>query len=140
KSQLMGLLLKKFRYPYLALIFHEQGDIMDPRPINNPVYLLGRRHIDKVICCSGAVCDTLLQRTRLDKYQTVVIHNFAAVDAVTRQQNTPGSIINIGFAGRITRHKGWQDFIKAVSLVQNEIKKLHVHVAGTGPDMEKLQD
>src|SRR5690606_25852511 len=60
KSQLMRLLLKKFHYPYLALIFHEQGDIMDPRPINNPVYLLGRRHIDKVICCSGAVCDTLL--------------------------------------------------------------------------------
>lgn len=143
KSQTLGLLLKKHAIPNLRLIFQEQGDIMDRLPLNLPAYLLGRKQIDKVICCSEAVRQRLLSITKLDNRQASVIHNFAATAAPEPEPvSADRKEKHIGFAGRITRHKGWRDFLEAAFLAGMEMtgkNKLIIHIAGTGPEYPQLK-
>ncbi|MCC5918336.1 MAG: glycosyltransferase family 4 protein [Cryomorphaceae bacterium] len=138
KSQTLGIFTKK-RFPNLHLIFHEQGDIMDAKPNNLPAYWLGKSQIDKVICCSKAVKNAVEKKTPLKSEKIAVIYNPPAIIPGEKPE-LPDSPLQIGFAGRITKHKGWRDLLSAISLVATKFPdtKFQLHIAGVGPDESKL--
>jgi len=143
KSQLIGILIKRFYYPKMKLIFQEQGDIIDPIPYNWIGYMFGAAQIDKVICCSSLVKEKLLNKTLLNKIKTTVIHNFNCFDLndnfkKVKQENE----FHIGFAGRITKRKGWADLITACQILSKKEPQIKIilHIAGVGPQLTKLKN
>ena len=51
----------------------------------------------------------------------------------------PDSNPTIFYVGVLNKRKGVDDLIRAIPLVKNEIQDIQLHIAGTGPDMEKLK-
>ncbi len=136
KSQTIGLYVK-WKHPQITLIFQEQGDIMNPFPFNWPVYVLGRKKIELVIACSHAVARALSRKTGFPKSKTVVLHNPPAIQAKSPVESDDFSI---GFAGRITKHKGWRDLLDGVDILAKKHPDLSIslQMAGAGPEIEAL--
>lgn len=140
KSQTLGALMKQ-RFFGLKLVFQEQGDILDAIPNNLPVYRLSRRSIDLVIPCSGAVRDALIQKAGFDPQKISVLYNPVGVESKPRVEGDH-EVLRIGFAGRITRHKGWRDAVEAVSrfAIMHPNRSFRFTVAGTGKESLLLQN
>lgn len=136
KSQTIGLYIK-WKHPHITLFFQEQGDVMNPIPFNWPVYVLGRKKIELVIACSHAVSRALSHKTGFPKSKTVVLHNPPAIQAKAPVESNDFSI---GFAGRITKHKGWRDLLDGVDIFAKKHPDLSIslQMAGVGPETEAL--
>ncbi|MBA3899103.1 MAG: glycosyltransferase family 4 protein [Bacteroidetes bacterium] len=138
KSQLMGLLLS-FLNPGIKLVFHEQGDIIDPVPLNLPVYILGKKRISQVIACSNLVKEELSKKTGFPAKNINVIYNYVNFKASGKSENHKQGKFKIGFAGRLIKRKGWRDFISVMHLLKSTDKEFEIHLAGDGPDYKEMQ-
>lgn len=139
KSQTLGALMKQ-RFRAMYLVFQEQGDILDPLPTNLPVYRISKKSIAKVICCSAAVQDAVVRRGGVMRLRTMVLHNPLTIPLCSERGRSTSSLC-IGFAGRITRHKGWRDFLQAIGLLalKHPNSIFSIHVAGVGPELLKFE-
>ncbi|TVR77501.1 MAG: glycosyltransferase family 1 protein [Chitinophagaceae bacterium] len=139
RSQYTGIIIKLI-HKKIKLVFHEQGDVIDPFPLNLPAYKFFGNLIEHVICCSDFVKNTLEKKSRFPGEKISVLYNFVDRDVFTASDRVPGKKINIGFAGRLTQHKGWRDFLEATAKLSQKRPNICIHIAGTGKDKRKMLD
>lgn len=136
RSILTGYLLKRFYYPHLKFIIHEQGDIYESR-----LYAIILRLIYKgasgIIACSEATAKEMNRRSGIPFGQIKVIYNFVDLQRFSVNKQKSIQVKNIGFAGRIVKRKGWREFVHAA----HELKQpdLKYFIAGTGSEVSKLK-
>ena len=137
KSQYLGLFVK-FLKPNLKLVFQEQGDIIENRPINLKAYSYGKNKLDVVIACSQEVKRQIIAKSNFPKEKIAVVYNYVNLKPIDLKNKNFGEKLNIAFAGRIIERKGWKEYIQALSLLKNENIDYHAHIAGVGSDVKKL--
>jgi glycosyltransferase involved in cell wall biosynthesis len=136
RSIVFGYILKRFFIPEIKFIIHEQGDIFE-----SAIYALLLRIIfkkaDCIIACSRATTYKMHQRSGISLVKINVIYNY-----VDLNRFSPGPLynidtINIGFAGRIEKRKGWREFLYAANELKTDLKYRFL-IAGTGKETPKL--
>lgn len=150
RSQVFGYLLKKIYFPRITLIFHEHAEIFENNMMFNSFLKIARHRIDFTLACSHAAKQHLVKRAGIAENRIEVLHNFVDLDKFNRK-NIKWSIdkakeklgikkddIVVGFAGRLIKRKGWEEFIAAADILQKKGVSLKFLIAGEGADKEKL--
>ena len=140
KSQLLGWIIKRFYYPKIKLIFHEQGDILNPIPLSSFIYILASKKIDAVICCSDYVKKTINKRSSIPSEKLHLVYNFTSFNEakiLSKKNKTKETPFIIGFAGRIVKRKGWKDFLEACISLKSEHPMLNIEIALAGVGREE---
>lgn len=149
RSQIFGYLIKRFLFPDIKLIFHEQGDIFE-KNILHLLLRLFRNQVDVFIACSRVTKKMLMIRAGIPAKKVDVLYNCIDLSkfdsgrvAVCRQmgRNRLGisdSDYVVGFAARIIGRKGWREYLgSAFNFKHNpNIKFL---IAGAGNEAAKMK-
>jgi len=148
KAFLIGYLIKNFYYPNIHLVFHEHGKIEGYKYISFLNFI--KNKVSVFIAVSVATQKRLEKYTKIPKSKIKIIYNYVDLDYFNPQQlsrfnrneertrfGVDTADFVIGFAARIVEGKGWRELILAIKELQN--KKIKLLIAGTGPDVEKLQ-
>ena len=98
--------------------------------------IYSNKKADKIICCSKSVEIDQINKFSANKNKTIVIENF--VNEVNyKKKITNNNIITVG---RLTRHKGQEHIIKAMSLVVKRIPDAKLFILGRGSNKDYLED
>jgi glycosyltransferase involved in cell wall biosynthesis len=136
RSIVFGYLLKRFFFPHVLYIIHEQGDIFESRLYALLLRIL-KRKADGIIACSEATRRKLSVRTGIKSEDIKLIYNFVDLNRFKMTGYPVSSHFTVGFAGRIERRKGWREFVKAAVVFRSN-DKLKFLLAGTGREEKKL--
>lgn len=90
---------------------------------------------DKIICCSNSVLEDQIKNFKANKEKTIVIENYTNINTTTDKKKD-NIIITIG---RLTKHKGQEHIIKAMSIVTKDIKNAKLLILGRGNQEEYLK-
>jgi glycosyltransferase involved in cell wall biosynthesis len=148
---LYGYFLKRLWFHTIALIFHEHGRVFR----NNWFYNFFLKHtqnkIELFIAVSEATKRKLMENAAIPEEKIKVLYNFVDLekfnpDILRRyDRNRERAKIGIekedfviGFAGRLVKTKGWEEFIKSAKILSEENSKLKFLIVGNGPDKQKL--
>lgn len=137
KSQYMGLVVS-ILMPGIKLVFHEQGDILNPIPLNLPAYFLARNRIRQVIACSNEVRNRIVKRISSLECKVNVVYNYVSFKIPREVKKDEREGLRIGFAGRLTKRKGWKDFLAAMALLKLDGVGFEIRFAGDGPDKQQV--
>jgi glycosyltransferase involved in cell wall biosynthesis len=149
RAQLFGYIVKRFFFPGIKLVIHEQGDLVDSARLSVPILKLIKYRTDLFITCSNAIRRLLLQKINIEPVKAVCLYN--AIDIkkfdwqvilwnVAEEKNKIGIGENcfvVGFAGRLTERKGWREFVGLAKIFLGNISVIFL-IAGDGPDREEL--
>ena len=137
RSILFGYILKRFFFPKIKWIIHEQGDIFESK-----LYAFLLRQIYKKsncnIACSKATAEMMHNRSQIPMNQVGILYNFVDLHRFVSLKKDDLKVYNIGFAGRIEKRKGWHEFIIAANLLQQQ--NLKFHIAGTGSETTPMHN
>lgn len=129
----------KIFFPSIKVIYHEHGEIQ----YNTGFKFLFRFLVKKIDFCI-AVSNTIklkLLESGAHKENTYVIVNPVDLNRFNinknNHQNNNKEFI-VGFAGRITKIKGWRDFVSAALIITNSEKDIKFIIAGDGEEKEDL--
>jgi glycosyltransferase involved in cell wall biosynthesis len=123
---LAALAAGKADYPRLVLTRH----VLFPM---SPLHKLTRRRVARVIAVSRAVADGLRAQTIFAPEKIVTIHNgidiakFARAEAV---QDVRNARLRVGTVGHLAPIKGFEDFIRAATIVCQERNDVDFIIAG----------
>ena len=154
RAQVFGVILKKWFFPKLYLIFHEHGAIMGSDTNNiflDVCYEYFIKHsvneVDTYITASKATQETLIQKGNIPPEKTAILYNFVD-ERIFHPHNLPCKIgeepeehqhdFVVGFAGRIVARKGWKEYIQAARLLASSLSNIRFVIAGTGPEKHEL--
>jgi len=148
RSQVFGYLLKRFYFPEIKLVFHEQGIIYDYPVILPFLFNLFKSRVNAFIVCSEDNKSALLQKVTNIEKKTFYLPNFVNTDIrlAVKQADKVGyrkelsikeNDFVIGFAGRIVERKGWIELIDAAKILKNK-NDIHWLISGIGPEEEKM--
>jgi glycosyltransferase involved in cell wall biosynthesis len=145
KSFCFGFLLKKIFFKDIVLIFHEHGNIFVNGYCYNLFLKTIRSTIDLFIAVSNAVKVKLAEGAGIDEKKIKVLYNFVDlnkfhVDKKQEKEKLKFDDKNyfVGFAGRLVKRKGWEEFIKAAYLLRDKYPRTGFFVAGDGPDKSRV--
>jgi len=147
RSQVFGFLLKKRYFPFIKLIFQEHGQVFGSEA-NNKIedqlfwlfLQLSKKKVNKFIAVSKATETKLLGYAKINSSKIVVLYNFVNF---TKNDNEQKKIpqkkgntdFNIGYVGRLSKIKGCEFLITALSYLNFKYKVL---IAGDGNEKENL--
>ncbi len=100
--------------------------------------LTGRLFVDRYIAVSHAVSDYYQKNKWVPADKISVIHN--TTDHKSVQFNQKEFSFKIGFLGRLVDQKGVDVLIKSIHLLKEKGVSSHLHIGGTGPLMDELQE
>jgi glycosyltransferase involved in cell wall biosynthesis len=149
RSQLFGYLVKRFFFPEIKLVIHEQGDLVDTAGLSVPILKVIKHKTDLFITCSNALRRLLLEKINVEPVKAICLYNAINLQKFNRQailwnvkeeKNKIGigeDAFVVGFAGRLAERKGWREFVglAKIFLSNASVKFL---IAGDGPDKEEL--
>jgi glycosyltransferase involved in cell wall biosynthesis len=136
RSIIFGYILKRFFYPGLKYIIHEQGDIFESLAYTLLLRIVSKK-ADRIIACSNATALMMEQRSGVSIEKIFIIYNFVDLKRFTQNTITKSEMMHIGFAGRIEKRKGWREFLYAASELKSD-PRFKFYMAGTGKDTDKL--
>ena len=96
--------------------------------------IYSNKKADKIICCSKSIQTDQINHFKAKKEKTIVIENY--IDTLNHTDSKKE--INIITIGRLTKHKGQEHIIKAMSLVIKKIPDVKLLILGRGPNKEYL--
>jgi len=153
KSQFFGFLLKKFFLPEIKLIFHEHGKIFLSEQnkildeIIYPFFLrLSKNEVNQYIAVSKIIKKKLVNKCSIKSNKIKVLYNFVDLTKFNKDKyikikkllkiklRLNNSDFIIGFAGRLVRRKGWEEYILSAKEATEEIPNLKFLIAGDGVD------
>jgi glycosyltransferase involved in cell wall biosynthesis len=148
RSQVFGYLLKRFYFPKIKLVFHEQGIIYDHHIVLPFLFNAFKRRVNAFIACSGKNRDDLLLRVKNIEKKTFLLPNFVDTDilksvnainekAVRAKLGIETDVFVVGFAGRIVKRKGWRELIEAANILKSD-EKIRFMISGIGPEQEMM--
>ena len=133
--------------PLVAHVHATELDRSGPAGAGSPAALIERRALpvaDRVVAVSRYTAGVLRERYGVCADRIRVVHN--AIDAVPsgrrgqgRRARRRGSPLVL-FAGRVTRQKGPEQFVRAAALVASERPDVRFVLAGTGDRLEEVRD
>lgn len=148
KSILLGAVLK-ILFPRLRLCAHEHGGVFDYRCWYALLVRLLRSRVDLFISLSGYRKAFLLSRCRVAPEKVRVLSNFIdpariGLPSLTgadppRKERRSGEPFVIGYLGGLSRIKGCDVLIRAVSLLRGRMAPFRVVIAGDGPSRGELE-
>jgi len=145
KADIFALLLRPF-LPGRRLVTTLHGYIANSR--RGRFYCALDRHVvgffDRVLVVASPMLDLLPRRARS---RALCVHNALDVafwqpsaEALARRRaRRPGGPLVIGYAGRVSREKGWQDFVRVIERVVGQGVDARCIVAGDGPEQEAMR-
>ncbi|MBN2214126.1 MAG: glycosyltransferase family 4 protein [Bacteroidales bacterium] len=136
RSIVCGYLLKRFFFPGITYIIHEQGDIFESR-IYAILLRVMKKKADGFIACSEATRKKLSESTGIRSEKISTIYNFVDLNRFKMKELPGWPHFNIGFAGRIEKRKGWREFVQAAGKLKPD-NRLGFFMAGTGREKKKL--
>ncbi len=149
RSHLFGYLLKRWFHPNIKLIIHEHSDIIDNERLSIPILKFIRKRASLFITCSNALRRDLVQKITIVDEKTVTLYNGINLEKFDRNTtifnvaeekkklSIPEDAFVVGFIGRLTQRKGWQEFIETANLLKDN-SSIRFVIAGDGEDKEKL--
>jgi len=149
KSFVTGYLLKKLFFRNIKLIFHEQGKIFRKQFFYTLFLRSTRGEVDRFIACSEATKRKLTEFAGISAREVEVVYNCVDLDTFgsgrdfREERESMGIRENCfvaGFAGRLVRRKGWEEFIKAGKIVSGRHADFRLLIAGDGPDRGRMLD
>ena len=155
RSQVFGLLVKRFFFPQLTLIFHEHGRAVGREGESGFEALTYRaflraawQRVDQFICISEHTRGHLLRVIPAAAGKVSVVANPIPVQprageapdraALRRENGIPEGAFVMGFASRLVERKGWGDFLDAAALLV-PAERVYFLMAGDGEDRDKAQ-
>lgn len=156
RSQIFGWLLKKLWFRDCKLIFHEHGRIVgsdNGNIVSSFLYRLflkiAQNEVSRFIAISHAV-RIKLEELKLDS-PVKVAYNFVDLKKFNLEKThsinegfrefakyKKESDFVVGYAGRLVKGKGWQEFLTSTFCLMLKHSNIHVLVAGVGPDKEEI--
>jgi len=144
KATALGILLKTTLCRKTKLIVHEHGRVFENRGCYNPMLRLFKNVVDTFIAVSHATKQKLIENAGIEPGKIAVLHNFVDVQRFQRSSKDRSSkpaekdSFVVGFAGRLIKRKGWEELLRAASLLKDTAPQIHFLIAGDGPDRKKL--
>jgi glycosyltransferase involved in cell wall biosynthesis len=151
RSHIFGYLLKRFFFPYVKLIIHEQADLIDSSLLSVPALKWMKTTTNLFLTCSDALKEELIKRINPQHDQVKRIYNGISLTTFSSKAiiwdiseeriklGIPPESFVVGFAGRLIKRKGWEELIETARLCK-DIPSIHFLIAGTGPDEKLLQN
>lgn len=148
RSQVFGYVMKRFYFPRIKLVFHEQGIIYDYLVILPFLFNRFKKRTDAFIVCSENNRRDLEKKVKGIETKTFFLPNFVdtdlreAVQKISKEDCrkelgiAPDAFV-VGFAGRIVQRKGWEELIEAIAILKEE-ENIHVLISGIGPEQNKM--
>ena len=96
--------------------------------------LISNKKADKIICCSESVSEDQINNFKANKNKIRVIENY--IDEIRDNKTSKKNIIIT--IGRLTKHKGQEHIIKAMSIVTKKIPNAQLLILGRGPQESYL--
>lgn len=137
RSIVTGYLIKRFFFPDILYLIHEQGDIFESRLYALFIRII-KKKADGFIACSEATRKKLSESARINPEKIKVIYNFVDLKRFTFKEPLVSSRLTIGYAGRIEKRKGWREFVQAACKFSTD-NRLRFIMAGTGREKQKLE-
>lgn len=147
KSFIYSVLFKKFN-PKIKIIQHEHAAIFQ----NNFYTFFVNRYKNKVdlfIAISKATKQRLIEKAHINPKKIIVLYNFIDLNKFNKR-NIVSNIQKerkklsiskndfvIGFAGRLIKRKGWEEFIETAKILEKD-SQFKFLIAGDGRDREKM--
>ena len=97
--------------------------------------IYSNKKADKIICCSMSVEIDQIDNFKAYKNKTIVIENYVSEVSFNKCRRD-NIIITVG---RLTKHKGQEHIIKAMSLVVKKIPDAKLLILGRGPYKDYLE-
>jgi glycosyltransferase involved in cell wall biosynthesis len=150
RSMAFGYLLKRFHFPKLRLIIHEQGDIFEGSRILIWLYKMMNHRADRFIACSEATKEEIHKRTGIHKDRILRLYNFVELDRFQPETLRPlregerkkyghsATDFVFGFAARMIKRKGWEEFLEAALILAGN-SSFKFLMAGSGEDEPKVR-
>ena len=151
RSQVFGWILKKFYFPKIKLIIHEHGQIFQKDTHYNYLMKKIQNKVDLFIAVSKATKRKLIENAGIQEDRIKVLYNFVDLERFNpeilkkynrnKEREKLGIEKNdfvVGFAGRLVKRKGWEEFIKSAKIISEKNTKIKFLIVGSGPDKEKL--
>jgi glycosyltransferase involved in cell wall biosynthesis len=144
-SKLVGVIVVSLSNEDIKIIFHEHGSIYRGWLIYNIFIRVSDNWVDRHISVSNKGKELLKERGVRDE-KISVIRNFADIARYEKDkikefrpeqgQCSEESYFRVGYAGRITSWKGWEDFVECFDYIE-QVKFL---IAGDGDEVRLLKD
>lgn len=133
-SRIMGLLVK-WRYPKITLIYHEHGEIWNPRFIYRLLNRICTPWVEAVISLNKPTS------MKIGIKKVYELPNPVNGGIVKPWRIGPSTQLIIGYAGRIKRLKGWKRFVDIADYLGSENpEKYQFLMAGDGPEGGSLKE
>lgn len=111
------------------------------------VHFISNILCNKIVCCSMSVADDEIKTYKADSKKIIIIPNFCNEEEINTGMNIPltdeeqikindKTIISMA---RLTKHKGHEHIIKAMSLVVKEEPQARLLIFGRGEEKESLK-
>ncbi len=137
RSIVTGYLIKRFFFPDIFYVIHEQGDIFESRLYALLIRII-KKKADGFIACSEATGRKLSENAGINPEKIKVIYNFVDLKRFSFKEPLVSPHLTIGYAGRIEKRKGWREFVQAACRLSTD-NRLKFIMAGTGREKQKLQ-
>jgi len=132
RSNFFATTLKKQR-PSLQLIHFEHGDVYENRPVIQYLIKKSLKHSDVVLAVSKETKRKIVSLYPKAKDKTQVLYNFVGDEFFgVKKTNIDNKKLQLGFAARLIKRKGWESLLEAISKLDKD--SYHLHIAGTGVD------
>lgn len=147
KSNVFGLLLRRFHRMRLVTTAHGWGAIIGRVPLYNRIDRAVLPYYEKVICVSNDLAE-ICQSARVPEERLCVIENAIDLEqyqpcllktSPRSQLELPTDRILVGAVGRLSPEKGFDLLIRAVGELLQEGMNLGLLIAGEGPERSHLE-
>ncbi|MFH2094499.1 MAG: glycosyltransferase [Bacteroidota bacterium] len=129
-----GIQLKKKLNDSIRLFFHDHAVILDSKKAVSFLVKRNASLIDGIFVCSHHTGSIYKNIGSGLEHKVFYLPNAAEKYEI---EKVPNDVFTIGFAGRLVERKGWRDLLGAMEVLVKEMQ-VRLHIAGDGPDREKL--
>ena len=145
KSIVYGIVLKKLFFKKIKLVVHEHGRIFEDEFFYNLFLRMLKGSIERFIVISEATSKKLATGCGVDDSKMRLLYNFVDLENFHVEKET-GKVKSkaerneflVGFAGRLITRKGWEEFVRAASLISNQDSRIRFLIVGDGSDTNKM--